>query len=141
MSHMFELLDKKIPKGLNSFVRIWLLVFFVLFASHTYSKTRLVDDKVNSSMFDLQNQQFESQMKHQMELMELRHEASMKQIKQLNERLKDLDAKLRSMTELRNAEMSDVHVRNSKDRIEWQVFNEKREAVEDISHRFYGQFE
>lgn len=136
MPNMFELLDKKIPKSLNRFVRIWLFGFFTMFAIHTYSKTRLVDDKVNISMFDLRNQQFESQIKHQMEMMELRHEASMQQIKLLNERLKDLDTKLRSMTELRNA-----HTFNSADRVEWADFNEKREAFENISQRFYGQFE
>jgi len=141
MLAFFKSLDKPLPKYINQSVRIWFIAFLGIYVTHTYGKLRQMDDKVNSTIFDARIQQMKSSMDHQLQLMDMRHELSMKQIQQLNQRLIELDRQLKNLNGLGRADVSNDHVAVSSDRVEWSVFNQQGQQFEDISHHFNQQFE
>lgn len=141
MLAFFKSLDKPLPQYINQSVRIWVIAFLGIYVTHTYWKLRQMDDKVNSTIFDARIQQMKSSMDHQLQLMDIRHELSMKQIQQLNQRLIELDRQLKNLNGLRRADVSNDHVAVSSERVEWSDYNQKGQQVEDISHHFNQQFE
>jgi ABC-type phosphate transport system auxiliary subunit len=141
MLAFFKSLDKPLPKYINQSVRIWFIAFLGIYVTHTYGKLRQMDDKVNSTIFDARIQQMKSSMDHQLQLMDMRHELSMKQIQQLNQWLIELDRQLKNLNGLGRADVSNDHVAVSSDRVEWSVFNQQGQQFEDISHHFNQQFE
>lgn len=69
MPQFFHFLDKKVPEGINQFVRLWVLVFIIMFGLHTHTKLSQIDEKVSSTKFDARLQQIESILNQQMQIL------------------------------------------------------------------------